>query len=435
MHWVDNLWRDREDPHMGDHPVDSISHPLLSLRERAPLPPVLARPHTPTDPRAVLAHPFPSPPAPERLSPESYDYESDFRTAALLPGYWPGESHRHQRLHYHAPHYRAHTSRYGASHAAPHKHITVGAEPEETEAPAQKPAVEETAVQQAQAADVEAHQTQAADASAVTSSPEEGGEVAAMREGPVQHRPSDPLHHQLLVSAHTQALAQAGVAGFGPVTELTYPIVHHNLVSDGHTFVLSLHQCNTIALHSGNTSDLNPHRNKIWVSPEMKLWDDIDSETGEVVGLNKDLLAQLAAIYQKETVKVKDETPFLGSSYKYLWSHPASERYRGWFHEKIHTLTSGRLWFRKRPELTAWERIYKLDFNSMPEENDGKKFYDAGYFQMFPWNRTMKHNTSKLIRKDDRPLGKYDPVKRVPLIDSEKLFDKYAREYRNWRLF
>ena len=44
----------------------------------------------------------------------------------------------------------------------------------------------------------------------------------------------------------------------------------------------------------------------------MQLWDSIDPATGAVKGLNKDLIAQLAAMFQKRTKAKKDAAPYLG---------------------------------------------------------------------------------------------------------------------------
>jgi len=430
--WVRNLWMDKEPPYLGDTPMDSCCSPLLTVRERTGLPPVEEREDVVTDMGDALTHVFPEEPSDDRLPPESYGYAQKFKTVKLLAGYWPGESRPNARLSFHLPHHAPFTAlHYSEQDELPARHVTIEGAPSDTPEN-QQPSTETTPAPQLEAAKSSDSATTAIDATSTS----DGGETASPKleaTMDVRHRSTDPLHQQLIISAHTQALGQAALLGFGPLTELTYPIVHQNVVTDGRTFTLSVHQANTIALHSGNTSHLNPHHNKLWVSEEMQLWDSIDPATGAVKGLNKDLIAQLAAMFQKRTKAKKDAAPYLGEQ-KYLWNHPARDEYKTWFHQRLRRLNYGKKWFRPRPELTAWEKIYKLDHNTMPQYNDNKKFYEGHVWRMLPEDRTLKHDRARHIRACDRPLGKRDPLKQIPVMDSEKLFDPNAYEYANWRL-
>ena len=72
--------------------------------------------------------------------------------------------------------------------------------------------------------------------------------------------------------------------GFGPYTELTYPISTQTIITDGQNYSLSAYQLNTCALYDKHSGPANPLRNVCFSTNEMKLYDII--ENGEVKGMN-----------------------------------------------------------------------------------------------------------------------------------------------------
>lgn len=70
--------------------------------------------------------------------------------------------------------------------------------------------------------------------------------------------------------------------GFGPYTELTYPITTQTIITNGRQFSLYAYQLNTCALYSKNSTDANPHRNVCFGSDELNLYDVV--ENGQVKG-------------------------------------------------------------------------------------------------------------------------------------------------------
>ncbi|XP_018012315.1 uncharacterized protein LOC108669482 [Hyalella azteca] len=380
--WVRNLFLDREEPFMGDRVIRSSCKPLLVVRERYPLPPVVDRLFDPTvedkngqtaDTSAGVGEVTgtdndgePPPPVDDgRCDPETYGYLMAHAPFVLNPGYWPGESCRHARVFYHRLH----------------------------EAPQCPPS------------------------------------------GPLQalappSRPQDALHQQLLIACHTQALAQAAIFGYGPVTELHEPAVQQVVVTDGRTYHLCLHQLNTTCLHSCNTT-CNPATNCLWLAPEARLWEEVTAG-GRVGGLNLPLLGDLASLYLLPSTGDPAPSPHL-APYKYLWKHPASSYYRKLFLKKAGIFKSNRFWLENKPVLNAWEKFYKLDYNTMPGENAGKRFYEGHRFRLLPQDRTLQMTDPPSIKRADRPLGKHDPLRKEPFIDPLTLFDKRVKSWNNWR--
>lgn len=72
--------------------------------------------------------------------------------------------------------------------------------------------------------------------------------------------------------------------GFGPYTELTYPLSTQTIITDGQNYSFSAYQLNTCALYNKHSGDANPHRNVCFSTDEMKLYDII--EDGQVKGIN-----------------------------------------------------------------------------------------------------------------------------------------------------
>lgn len=392
--WVDNLFFDREEPFMGDICVRGVCRPLLAVRERHGLPPVEDRIQGQSSDSQALEdtqqqQQLQQQQDPDQLSNEQETSAIDDSDQSSFPEDYDA------RLHPEAFHYEM-------------KHAPALLIPGHWPGEAR------------QHSRLFYHSLRPSD----TATAQYGAECGA-------------LQQQLITTAHTQGLAHAAMLGFGPVTELTYPLVQQSVATDGRRWHLALHQLNTVALHSDGTTD-NPATNRLWVTPEATLWQELDPSSGAVRGLNTDLLARLAALYMKEAVvrPSAEATPFL-APYKYLWRHPASPYYRSLFLKKVQLFLEGEgsFWIKWKPELHLWEKIYKLDNNTMPRYNNNKRFYEGFRYRLLPQDRTCQDYIPRKIRVADRPLGKADPRKKEPKIDSEHLFvERYKKFGYNWRL-
>ncbi|KAK8397227.1 hypothetical protein O3P69_004739 [Scylla paramamosain] len=223
----------------------------------------------------------------------------------------------------------------------------------------------------------------------------------------------DAIKHKALLATFTQAMAHATYLGFGPVTEITYPLVQQSTFTDGQRWILGLYQLNTCALHSERAVQ-NPRNNILWLSEDQHLFECV--EAGRVKGLNMSLLTALIAMYLKRGVQNPDPTPYL--SFKYVSNHPASEEYRERFHQYYLRLTSNRPLARERPEMYLWEKIYKVDFNTRPLETP-RRFFENYYKKEDPGKRPLNQHPPRYIPKSKR---KEKRVKFEPVVDSEQLY-------------
>ncbi|KAK8751009.1 hypothetical protein OTU49_015091 [Cherax quadricarinatus] len=221
---------------------------------------------------------------------------------------------------------------------------------------------------------------------------------------------------KILVSSFTQALALATHLGFGPVTELTYPLVQQSVLTDGQRWQFSVYQLNTCSLHSDRAIS-NPHNNILWLGEEQTLFEAVD-DTG-VKGFNPEVLKTLISLYLKKGVERENPTPYIGPC-KHLGNHPASEEYREAFHQYLHCLFSGRPRNLLKPEMYLWEKIYKVDFKTRPFEPP-RRFFEDHYNKKDPGCRRLDDYSPIYIPKALRNT-KVKQFRYKPKLDSEHLF-------------
>lgn len=228
-----------------------------------------------------------------------------------------------------------------------------------------------------------------------------------------EHNLRDAFVHKALVSSFSQAQAHATYLGFGPVTELTYPLVQQSVFTNGRRWTLGLYQLNTCALHSEKAVN-NPYNNILWLSEEEELFEGVDS--GGVKGLNTSLLTSLVAVYLKKGVARPDPTPYL--PLKYVANHPACEEYREEFHQYFLWLSSNRKRARDKPEMYLWEKIYKVDFKTRPFEPP-RRFFEPHFNQKDPGQQRLDDYAPHYIPKAQR---KRKWIKFKPRLNTEHLY-------------
>lgn len=232
------------------------------------------------------------------------------------------------------------------------------------------------------------------------------------------HNLSGAFTHKAVISSFVQAHAHAAYLGFGPVTEMTYPLVQQSAYTDGHRWTLGLYQLNTCALHSERPVE-NTHNNILWLSEEQQLFEGVDD--GGVKGLNTSLLASLLAMYLKRGVPNADATPYL--ALKHVSQHPAREEYREEFHNTYLRLCSNRPRSRLKPEMYLWEKIYKVDHNTRPLDTP-RRFFEDTYRKKDPGQRRLDDYSPVYIPKDKRI---HKRIKFKPRLDSKHLY-KYDQK-------
>lgn len=68
------------------------------------------------------------------------------------------------------------------------------------------------------------------------------------------------------------------LSGFGPYTELTYPITTQTIITNGQDYSFYAYQLNTSALYQRFSGDANPRRNVCFSTDEMKLFEGIEND-------------------------------------------------------------------------------------------------------------------------------------------------------------
>ncbi|XP_076067555.1 mitochondrial ribosomal protein S30 [Oratosquilla oratoria] len=222
------------------------------------------------------------------------------------------------------------------------------------------------------------------------------------------------IMQKLILASFTQASSFASYFGFGPVSELTYPFVQQNILTDGQNWNFSVYQLNTCALHSERAVE-NPVNNILWVLPEMQLFEAVD-ETG-VKGLNTEVLQKLIAMYIKEGVPREDSSPYL-ANYKYLANHEADGEMKEEFRKQVHHVLSKRKRHLLKDEVYLWEKIYKIDFNTRALDAK-RRFFEKHWNQKHPGSRRLDDHMAVYVPK---ALRKEPKKKFKPYLHSEKLF-------------
>jgi len=230
-----------------------------------------------------------------------------------------------------------------------------------------------------------------------------------------------------VLSSFTQGLAQALHLGFGPVTELTYPVVQQMAITDGRRWNFGVYQLNTCALHSDRPTN-NKHNNVLWLSEEQKLFEAV--EPGGVKGLNEDVLISLISLYMKEGIQRENAAPYL-APYKHVGNFPAAEEYKQEFNEYLKNLTSQRPRHREKAEMYLWEKLYKVDYPTRPYEPPKRFFLDHVLKKNrsdHPGMRRLDHYEAIYVPK---ALQKHPKIKKKPRLNSKHLF---IYDKLNWKV-
>uniref|UniRef100_A0A069DZ91 Putative 28s ribosomal protein s30 mitochondrial n=1 Tax=Panstrongylus megistus TaxID=65343 RepID=A0A069DZ91_9HEMI len=176
---------------------------------------------------------------------------------------------------------------------------------------------------------------------------------------------NDSLLAQAILSSYGWLQGQASYQGFSTFTDVTYPFVTQNIITDGRQFTFSLYQLNTTVLHSENS--LTNERVNICVTmPTSILYEEIRGN--EFIGWNDDVVSTLLSFYIKKP-KNREEgfelKPYLHPEEKYVADIEDKDR-RIWLHKQFRHMYSNRPRNRLPYEIYDWERIYKVKFPTRP---------------------------------------------------------------------
>uniref|UniRef100_A0A0P5S287 28S ribosomal protein S30, mitochondrial n=1 Tax=Daphnia magna TaxID=35525 RepID=A0A0P5S287_9CRUS len=184
----------------------------------------------------------------------------------------------------------------------------------------------------------------------------------------------EALHVQAILHSFAWTLSQACYLGFGPYTELTYPISTQTIITNGQYYSFSAYQLNTCALYGKHSGPTNPHRNVCFSTNEMKLFDVIES--GQVKGFNDDVLKSLIKFYLiKPTEPQVNLRPYLGPELYISNVNDTTRRQK--VESNFKYLYSNRPRHLLKEEVYHWEKIYKIDHKMRPMEKK-VRFFEIG---------------------------------------------------------
>ncbi|GLG96810.1 Uncharacterized protein GBIM_03711 [Gryllus bimaculatus] len=206
-----------------------------------------------------------------------------------------------------------------------------------------------------------------------------------------------PYVHAVLASfAWLQALAC--YKGFSTFQDVTYPLLTQTVLTDGQYWSFYVYQLNTMLLHSNHATE-NQKCNLCWGTKKLKLFDKI--ENGKVVGFNEEVLKILLYFYLnvphvRSGVELK---PYLGVNNRYIADIPEKDK-RVWLEKHFKHMYSNRPRKLLADELYHWEKIYKVDHKTRPQEPRRRPF-ELG---QFPLERRYDDHTPAYVRKSERTV-------------------------------
>ena len=215
----------------------------------------------------------------------------------------------------------------------------------------------------------------------------------------------EALHSQGILSSYAWTLGQACYQGFGTFTNPTYPLITQTVITNGQNWSFYVYQLNT-TLHFMENADENKRYNLCWGTKEMKLFDKID-ENGKLIGFNEDVLVNLVKFYMNQP-KTRDYEmkPYLCKVEPKIANILDDER-RDWIEKRFKHLFCNRPRDKLAPEIFMWEKIYKIDHNTMPMDAR-RRFFELG---QKPYHRRLDDHLPVYIPRVVREGGIFDKKK------------------------
>ncbi|XP_044740676.1 28S ribosomal protein S30, mitochondrial [Chrysoperla carnea] len=224
----------------------------------------------------------------------------------------------------------------------------------------------------------------------------------------------EALHAQSILSSFAWLHSQACYQGFSTFTDLTYPLVNQNIITNGQYWSFYVYQLNTTLLHGKNMPN-NPRRNICWALKPQKLFENID-ENKKIIGFNDEVLKNLLKFYINQPAqRIENMTPYLGENIKTIADIEDNEK-REWLEKQFKYMMSNRPRHRLQYEIYDWERIYKIDHKTRQLEPRRRPF-------------ELKDNNPIAYRRYDDFHPRYVPKKLRPEGTKRKNQNKWEKTY------
>lgn len=213
----------------------------------------------------------------------------------------------------------------------------------------------------------------------------------------------EALHSQGIISSYAWTYAQACYQGFSTYNDMTYPLATQTVISDGQFWSFYKYQLNTTCIFTEAVGQ-NHRYNKCWGTKEMKLYDGID-ESGKLQGINDDVLRHLIQFYINQPKARKHEMkPYLDPKVRKIADIEDNLERRAWLEKTFKHIMSNRPRHVLTPEIYAWEKIYKIDNNTMPLKRK-LRFFELG---INPFKRRLNEHQPEYIPRHLRARGPHD---------------------------
>lgn len=207
----------------------------------------------------------------------------------------------------------------------------------------------------------------------------------------------EALHSQALIASFGWLNAQANHLGFTTYNDITYPLVTQTVITNGKTWSFYVYQMNTMLMHSKYINE-NPKRNICWATNEMNLYEEISN--GKIIGFNEDVLAKLLKFYgnaPEERLGI-NMRPYLSDAEKVISDYQDDDK-RQWLEKEYKFLESNVPRHKETPEIYNWEKIYKVDHQTRPQEKR-TRFFEL---KQNPYRRTLDDRQPYYIPRALRP--------------------------------
>jgi len=167
----------------------------------------------------------------------------------------------------------------------------------------------------------------------------------------------DQMTGRAILNCFGWLLPQAVHLGFGPMTELTFPLATQAVLSDGKTWTYYAYQMNTTDLTLNDPAE-HSHNNILWAGEDLQLYSRV--EDGKLIDYNPSVLAPLVRMYlRKGEERSYSMTPNLGDVSRV--TDFQDDYQRNFLFDKTRDVYSGRPPKVEKPEMYMWEKMHLVD--------------------------------------------------------------------------
>jgi len=213
----------------------------------------------------------------------------------------------------------------------------------------------------------------------------------------------DQLTSKALLSCFGWLLPQSVHLGFGPMTDLTYPLSSQAVLSDGQTWTYYAYQLNTTDLTSNSPAE-HTQNNILWTGEDLKLYEKV--EDGKLINYNPSVLAPLIRMYlRKGEERNYSLTPHLGDVSTVTDFN--DDYQRKFLFDRIRDVYSRRPPKVEKPEMYLWEKMHLVDHPGQLNMNLGLR--RRRWFQMAKVSHMGKEHWHPEFKSLDEQSHRYIP--------------------------